>query len=102
MVDHCFADLALFGFFFNVSLYLQLVLGYSPLSTGLAILPVVAALFAGTTVAQRLIRRAGAKPVALGGMTLAAVGLAVLTRVSPDPRSASWRSRASLRPRPPR
>jgi EmrB/QacA subfamily drug resistance transporter len=69
---------ALFAMFFFATLYLQVILGYSPLTTGLAFLPVTAGIMIGAVVAQQLIGRIGVRPVALGGMTVATIGLAVL------------------------
>jgi EmrB/QacA subfamily drug resistance transporter len=68
----------LFGMFFFASLYLQNVLDYSPLSTGLAFLPVTAGIMIGAMTAQQLIERIGVRPVLLGGMTVATAGLAAL------------------------
>jgi EmrB/QacA subfamily drug resistance transporter len=68
----------LFAMFFFASLYLQKVLGYSPLTTGLAFLPVTAGIAIGATIAEKLIPRVGLRPVLLAGMFAAAVGLAVL------------------------
>jgi EmrB/QacA subfamily drug resistance transporter len=83
------ADLALllaagglFAVFFFASLYVQGILGYSPLRTGLAFLPVTAGIMAGAGAAQGLIRSVGVRGVALTGLTMAAVGLLLLTRVT--------------------
>ena len=77
----------LFGMFFFATLYLQNILGYSPLQTGFAFLPVTVGIVIGATIAQQLIPRAGVRPVMLSGLTLAAAGLALLaatTRVGGD------------------
>jgi EmrB/QacA subfamily drug resistance transporter len=77
----------LFGMFFFATLYLQNILGYSPLATGFAFLPVTAGIIIGATAAQQLIPRLGVRPVMLSGLTLAAAGLALLaatTRVDGD------------------
>jgi EmrB/QacA subfamily drug resistance transporter len=71
----------MFGMFFFASLYVQEILGYSPLRAGLAFLPVTAGIVLGAGVAQQLIRRVGMRNVAVGGITLAAAGMAVLTQV---------------------
>jgi EmrB/QacA subfamily drug resistance transporter len=71
----------MFGMFFFVSLYVQEILGYSPLRAGLAFLPVTAGIALGAGVAQQLIPRFGLRNVSIGGITLAAAGLAWLTRV---------------------
>jgi EmrB/QacA subfamily drug resistance transporter len=69
----------LFGMFFFASLYVQRILGYSPLKAGFAFLPVTIGIIVGATLAsQLLIRRFGVKPTVVGGMTLAATGLIVL------------------------
>jgi EmrB/QacA subfamily drug resistance transporter len=69
----------LFGMFFFASLYVQRILGYSPLEAGLAFLPVTIGIIVGAALAsQVLIRRIGVKPTVVGGMTVAAIGLIVL------------------------
>ena len=71
--------------FFLGALYLENVLGYSPIRTGLAFLPIslmMGALSAGITA--RLVARFGNKRVLLPGMVAATVGLLLLTRVGPD------------------
>jgi EmrB/QacA subfamily drug resistance transporter len=74
----------LFSMFFFGGLYLQTILGYDPLEAGLAFLPMTAGIVAGSVLSQRLIPRFGVKNVLLGGLTLAAAGLALMTRVQPD------------------
>jgi EmrB/QacA subfamily drug resistance transporter len=71
----------LFGMFFFASLYVQEILGYSPLKAGLAFLPVTAGIIIGAGIAQQLFRRVGVLRLALGGVLLAAAGLAVLTQL---------------------
>jgi EmrB/QacA subfamily drug resistance transporter len=68
----------LFGMFFFASLYVQRILGYSPLQAGLAFLPVTAGIIVGAGLSQQLIPRFGVKTTVLGGMSVAAIGLAVL------------------------
>jgi EmrB/QacA subfamily drug resistance transporter len=68
----------LFGMFFFATLYVQEILGYSPLEAGFAFLPVTLGIIAGAGLSQQLIQRIGVKPTVLGGMTLAAAGLIVL------------------------
>jgi EmrB/QacA subfamily drug resistance transporter len=74
----------MFAMFFFASLYVQNVLGYSPLRAGLAFLPVTACIILGAGLSQQLIKRAGVRMVASVGMTLAAVGLLLLSRVPVD------------------
>ncbi len=72
---------AMFGWFFVSALYLQLVLGYSPLAVGLAFLPgnvVMGALSVG--VSAQLVMRFGIKPPLRTGLLLAAAGLLLFAR----------------------
>ena len=85
------ADLAMlvvaagmFAMFFFASLYVQEVLQYSPLQAGLAFLPVTAGIIAGAGLSQQLIARFGVRAVGMGGMSLAAVGLLLLSQVPVD------------------
>jgi EmrB/QacA subfamily drug resistance transporter len=71
----------LFGMFFFASLYVQEILGYSPLRAGLAFLPVTAGIVIGAGIAQQLIRRVGVRNVAIGGIAIATAGMAVLTQL---------------------
>jgi len=74
----------MFGMFFFASLYVQGILGYSPLRAGLAFLPVTAGIVLGAGLSQQLIQRVGVRATAIGGMSLAAAGLVVLSRVPVD------------------
>jgi EmrB/QacA subfamily drug resistance transporter len=72
---------AMFAWFFLSALYLQLVLGYSPLQVGLAFLPanvIMATMSLGFSA--KLVMRFGIKRPLVGGLTLAALGLALLAR----------------------
>ncbi len=72
---------AMFGMFFFASLYVQNVLGYSPLRAGLAFLPVSAGIMVGAGVAQQLIKRLGVRVVSIAGISLATAGMLVLTQL---------------------
>jgi predicted MFS family arabinose efflux permease len=74
----------MFAMFFFASIYVQEVLGFSPLRAGLAFLPVTAGIVLGAGLSQQLIARFGVRAVAMSGMSLAAVGLLVLSRVPVD------------------
>jgi EmrB/QacA subfamily drug resistance transporter len=71
----------LFGMFFFASLYVQEILGYSPLRAGLAFLPVTAGIAVGAGIAQGLIKRVGIRNVAVVGIALATVGLVILAGI---------------------
>ena len=68
----------MFSMFFFASIYVQNILGYSALTTGLAFLPVTAGIMIGATAAQQLVPRIGVRRVVLTAMPLAAAGLALL------------------------
>jgi EmrB/QacA subfamily drug resistance transporter len=72
---------AMFAWFFLSALYLQLVLGYSPLLVGLAFLPanVIMAVFS-LGLSARLVMRFGIRLPIVIGLLLAAVGLALFAR----------------------
>ncbi|MFD3548750.1 MFS transporter [Streptomyces sp. NPDC058655] len=71
---------AIFGMFFFLTLFVQNVLGFSPLRAGLAFLPISAmiALTAGLT--SQLLPKYGPKPFMVTGSLLSAAGLAWLTQ----------------------
>jgi EmrB/QacA subfamily drug resistance transporter len=71
----------MFGMFFFASLYVQEILGYSPLKAGLAFLPVTLGIIVGAGFAQQLIKRLGVRVVSIVGITLAAAGMLVLTQL---------------------
>jgi EmrB/QacA subfamily drug resistance transporter len=71
----------MFGMFFFASLYVQEILGYSPLQAGLAFLPVTAGIVIGAGIAQQLITRSGVRNVSTIGIAIGAAGLAWLTQL---------------------
>ena len=75
---------ALFGVFFFCTLYLQQVLGYDALETGLAYLPMSVSLIVASNVASRLVDRFTPKPVLASGLLVSTAGLLLLTRLSVD------------------
>ncbi|WP_030931233.1 MFS transporter [Streptomyces sp. NRRL S-646] len=70
---------AIFGMFFFLTLFVQDVLGFSPLQAGLAFLPVSVVIAVGAALASRFLPRFGPKPFMVVGAVLAAAGLAWLT-----------------------
>jgi len=71
----------LFSMFYFASLYVQDVLGYSPLKAGLAFVPVTAGIVIGAGLSQAAIKSMSARHVPLIGIVLAAGGLFLLGRV---------------------
>src|SRR6202158_522810 len=71
----------MFAWFFMSALYLQLVLGYSPLRVGLAFLPanlIMGACSVG--ISAKLVMRFGIKRPLVAGLSVAAVGLVLFAR----------------------
>jgi EmrB/QacA subfamily drug resistance transporter len=73
---------ALFGMFFFCTLYLQQVLGFGPLKTGVSYLPFSLVLIASSSAAARVVDRFTPKPVLVTGLLTTTAGFIVLTRVS--------------------
>ena len=73
---------ALFSMFLMLTLYMQQVLGFSAMKTGIAYLAVAGTSIIWAMVAQMLVTRVGVKPVLVSGMTLLTVGLVYFTQVS--------------------
>ncbi len=70
--------------FLFLSYFLQQQLGLSPLTTGLAFLPLTGVLVVtSTTVQTRVIQHTGVKPLVLAGTALAAIGMFLFTRLTP-------------------
>jgi EmrB/QacA subfamily drug resistance transporter len=75
---------AMFGMFFFLTLFVQGVLGYSPLRAGFAFLPITAAIILTSQFAARSLPRLGPKRLMTTGAVLAVVGLAWQTQVTVD------------------
>jgi predicted MFS family arabinose efflux permease len=74
---------AFFSMWYFLSLYLQNVLGYSALKTGLAFLPMGITIIAGAQASSRILPRAGVRPLLLAGTLLAGAGFAWLSAITP-------------------
>ena len=70
--------------FFFVTLYMQNVLGYSAIQTGLAYLPLCAAGAVSAGVSSQLLSRVGTRPVIVAGALISAGGLFWLSRIPVD------------------
>ena len=73
-----------YSMFFFVTLYMQNVLGYSALQSGLSSLPVSAGIGFGSTVATKMFVRTGTRPIIVSGALLAAGGILWLSRIPVD------------------
>ncbi len=74
----------MFAMFFFMTQYFQGVMGYSPLESGLAFLPVTAVMFAVVRAVPRLVPRFGSVRLLGGGILVALIGMAWLSRLAPD------------------
>jgi EmrB/QacA subfamily drug resistance transporter len=75
---------AMFSMFLMLTLYMQQVLGFSAMRTGLGYLAVAGTAIVWSTVAAQLVTRIGVKPVLVVGMTALTAGLVSFTQVSAD------------------
>src|SRR5438477_1335337 len=73
---------ATFSLFLMLTLYMQQVLGYSPMRTGVAYLAVAGGAIFTSAIAAQLVTRIGVKPVLLTGMVSLTLGLLYFTQVS--------------------
>jgi EmrB/QacA subfamily drug resistance transporter len=71
-----------FSMFLMLTLYMQQVLGYSPMKTGVAYLAVAGTAIVWSTIAAQLVNRVGVKPTIAAGMTFLTAGLVYFTQVS--------------------
>lgn len=79
---------AMFGTFFLVAQYFQLVLGYTPLQSGLLQLPMAVIMMAIAPNVPKLVARFGAARVVPAGLTFIAIGLLFFSRV--EVNSSIW------------
>jgi EmrB/QacA subfamily drug resistance transporter len=70
------------GLFFFLTLYLQEVLGYSPVKSGLAYLPLCGVIAVSAAISSQLLSRVGTRPVIIVGAVVAAGGLFWLSHLS--------------------
>jgi EmrB/QacA subfamily drug resistance transporter len=78
------AFFALFGMIFFLTQYLQSVLGYTALESGVRVMPVALGLIVGGPLSARLAQRFGAKLVVAAGLGLVSAALALLVATQVD------------------
>jgi EmrB/QacA subfamily drug resistance transporter len=70
--------------FYFLTLYMQNVLGWSPIQTGAAYLPLTVAVIVGAGISSQLMTRIGTRPLIVGGALIAAAGEYMLSRIPVD------------------
>ena len=73
---------SVFASWYFLSLFMQQILGYSPLKAGLAFVPETLAIAVGAQVSSRLIGRIGVRPLIVIGPTISAIGLMLFHGIS--------------------
>jgi predicted MFS family arabinose efflux permease len=73
---------AVFGMIFVLTLYMQQVLGYTPLETGLAWLAMSLTALLSSIIGSALVTRIGTRAPLIAGLLVSAVGLVLLSRIS--------------------
>ncbi len=74
----------LFAMFLFLGLYLQVILQYPPVKAGLAFLPFSVGIILTAGVASNLLPKVGPRPLMVGGLLTAVVGMLLLTRLTPS------------------
>ena len=74
----------LFSMFLFLGLYLQVILGYTPLRSGFAFLPFTAGIIVFAGIASQLLPKFGPKPLMVPGLLAASVGMLMITRITPE------------------
>ena len=83
------SGIAIFGVFLFLTYYLQQNLGFSPIASGAAFLPMTFAIMLTATTSQtKLLPRIGARPLVGAGLVLGMVGMLYLTGIGTD--SSYW------------
>ncbi len=82
------ASAGMFGVFLFLTYFMSTVLGYEPLPTGLAFLPMIVSLMVGAQVSPNIVSRIGVKVPVVLGFLVAAGGMVLLTRLGID--SSYW------------
>ncbi len=75
---------SIFSMFYFLSLYMQEVLGYSALKTGVGYLAIAVSIIVAAGAAQSLVAKFGVRIVMTVGMGLAACGLIYFAQIKPD------------------
>ena len=75
---------SLFSMFYFISLYMQQILGYSPIKAGISYLPLAVTIILAAGLASGLVTKVGFKPILAIGMACIALGLLWFTQIDVD------------------
>jgi EmrB/QacA subfamily drug resistance transporter len=75
---------SLFSMFYFISLYMQQILGYSPIKAGISYLPLAVTIILAAGIASGLVTKVGFKPILAIGMACIALGLLWFTQIDVD------------------
>jgi Na+/melibiose symporter-like transporter len=73
---------AMFGSLFLLTQFLQSILGYTPLEAGIRLLPMAAVMMVISPLSAKVVERIGSKIVVATGLSVAAVGLIIASRLT--------------------
>jgi EmrB/QacA subfamily drug resistance transporter len=79
-----FVGAGMFGVFLFLTYYLSTVLGFKPLPTGLAFLPMIVGIVISAQIAPNIVERIGVKVPVTAGFVIAAAGMFWFTRLQVD------------------
>jgi EmrB/QacA subfamily drug resistance transporter len=74
----------LFSMFLFLGLYLQVILGYTPLKSGFAFLPFTAGIIVFAGIASQLLPKFGPRPLMVPGLIAAGAGMLMISRITPE------------------
>ena len=77
------AFFAMFGSLFLLTQFLQFVLGYTPLEAGIRLLPMAGVMIVLSPLSAKVVERIGSKIVVASGLSIAAIGLIIASRLTP-------------------
>ena len=74
----------LFSMFLFLGLYLQVILGYTPLRSGFAFLPFTAGIIVFAGIASQLLPKFGPRALMVPGLIAASAGMLMISRITPE------------------
>ncbi|MEU1994021.1 MFS transporter [Nocardia gamkensis] len=90
MLTVLFFFLGMFAVIYYSTQFLQFVLGYSALDTGVRLLPLAGAVFLGSAVTGMLTPKLGVKPIVVTGLAVGTAGMFLLTRIDAGSTYGDW------------